>query len=159
MLVIGNHVIELRRRLVVPGTPGTAAIHGNGCTLIDAHKNDVWVLRIDPDGVIVVAARRAFPRSEILPAVGGFVRRRIGDVDGVLVTRGDTHPGEIRAASPHPLLVVDALPMLAGVVRAVDSAFRRRVHHRVHAVRVTRRYADTNASELIVFPIRETSRK
>src|SRR5262249_19031034 len=73
MLVVGDDVVKLRCRLVVPGTPGASTVHGDCGALIDSHQNDVGVLRIDPDGVIVVAARRAFPRNKILTAVGGLV--------------------------------------------------------------------------------------
>src|SRR5206468_384366 len=33
--VIGNDMVELRRWLVIPGTPSFAAIHRDGCTLVD----------------------------------------------------------------------------------------------------------------------------
>src|SRR6185312_6393250 len=72
-LVIGDHMIELRRRLVVPGAPGAAAVHGGGRSLIDAQQDDVGILRVDPDAVIVVPAGRALPRDEVLAAVGGLV--------------------------------------------------------------------------------------
>src|SRR5262249_35688536 len=52
-LVVGNDVVELRGRLVVPGTPGLAAVHADGCALVDGQGDDVWVVGIDPDGVVV----------------------------------------------------------------------------------------------------------
>ncbi len=40
-LVVGDDVIELRRGLVVPGTPGLSAIHADGRALIDGEGDDV----------------------------------------------------------------------------------------------------------------------
>src|SRR6185312_1339085 len=72
-LVVGDRVIELRRRLVVPGAPGAAAVYGDRRSLIDAQQNDVGILWVDPDAVIVIPARRALPRDEVPAAVGGLV--------------------------------------------------------------------------------------
>src|SRR5262249_1866632 len=69
-LIVGDHVIELGRRLVVPGTPGLAAIHADGCALVDRNRDDFRVERIDPDGVIVVPAGRAFDCCERLTSIG-----------------------------------------------------------------------------------------
>src|SRR5438874_1189041 len=159
MLVVGHHVIELRGRLVIPGAPCTTAVHCNRRPLIDPHQDDVRILRIYPDGVIVVAAGSAFPGSEILAAVCGLVRRRVRNVDRILVARRDAYPSEIGAASPHPLFVVDALPTFAGVIGAIDPAFLRRIHHCVDARRITRSDADADAAELVMFPIWETAAK
>src|SRR6185437_8772423 len=72
-LVVGDHMIELRRRLVIPGAPGAAAVYGDGCALIDPQQNDVGILRVDPDAVVIVSTRRTLPRIEVLAAVGGLV--------------------------------------------------------------------------------------
>ncbi len=58
-LIVGDDVIELRGRLVVPGTPRSASIDADRCALIAREQNDLRILGIDPDGVIVIAARRA----------------------------------------------------------------------------------------------------
>src|SRR5262249_968626 len=73
MLVVGDDVIQLRGRLVVPGTPRAPTVHSDRRALIDSQKDDVGILGIDPDSVIVVAAGRAFPCNKILTTVGGFV--------------------------------------------------------------------------------------
>src|SRR5437588_12293626 len=64
-LIIGGHVIKLRRRLVEPRAPGFGAIHAYGGALIAAKNHALGILRIDPQAVIVVAARRAFDRLKI----------------------------------------------------------------------------------------------
>jgi hypothetical protein len=68
-LVVGAHVVELRRRLVVPGTPGAAAIHADGGALVHGQQDDIGILGVDPDGVIVVAAGRAFNRGETFAGI------------------------------------------------------------------------------------------
>src|ERR1700719_1066715 len=46
--VIPAHVIQLRRRLVIPGTPRLAPVHGNDRALVGTEQNDLGVVRIDP---------------------------------------------------------------------------------------------------------------
>src|SRR5438067_13814705 len=108
MLVVGDHVIELRGRLVIPGAPCTTAVHCNRRPLIDPHQDDVRILRMYPDGVIIVAAGSAFPGSEILAAVCRLVRRRVRNVDRIRVARRCAYPGETVAPSPHAVLAVEA---------------------------------------------------
>src|ERR1700720_2883377 len=94
-LVVRDHVIELCGRLVVPGAPSLAAVDADGGALVAGQQDDPWILGIDPDGVIIVAARRAFDRGERLPSVGRAIRRRIRDIDDVPVLRIDPYAGEI----------------------------------------------------------------
>ena len=89
-LVVGDDVIELRGRLVVPGAPGFAAVDGDGRALIGGEDNDFGILGIDPDGVVVVAAGSAFDGGEGCAGVGGAVGGSVGDIDDVLIFRGST---------------------------------------------------------------------
>ena len=73
MLVVGDDMIELRGRLVIPGTPGASTVDSDRGALIYAEKDDVGILGIDPDRVIVVSAGRALPGDEVLTTVGRFV--------------------------------------------------------------------------------------
>src|SRR4029077_10618032 len=59
--VVRAHVVELRRRLVVPGAPRLAAVHRDDRALIAADQNDARIVGVDPEPVVVVAARRAAP--------------------------------------------------------------------------------------------------
>ena len=68
-LIVSDHVIELRGWLVVPGTPGLAAIHADGNALIDGQGNDLRILRIDPNCVIVISAGSAFDCGEVFATV------------------------------------------------------------------------------------------
>jgi hypothetical protein len=74
-LPVGRHVVELRRRLVVPGRPRPAAVDGDRGPLIGGEQHDVRVHRIDPEALIVVAARRSLERRPRAAAVFGFIRR------------------------------------------------------------------------------------
>src|SRR5271157_40477 len=136
-LVVGNHVIKLRGRLVVPGTPGAAVVHADGRALVESQQDDVGILRIDPDGVIVVAAGRALDGREARAGVGGPVSGSVGDVDHVLVLRVDTHAGEIRSASVDAILAVDFLPGNAGVIGAIEAGATRRGFGRFRAARAS----------------------
>src|ERR1035438_2080238 len=53
-LIVGDDVIKLRGGLVVPGTPGLAAVHADGCALIEGERDDVGIFGIDPDGMVVI---------------------------------------------------------------------------------------------------------
>src|SRR3989442_2838399 len=150
-LVVGDDVVELRGGLVVPGTPSLAAIHADGCTLVHGQRNDVGVVRIDPDGVIVVAARRAFDGSEVLAGIRRLVRRSVGYVNHVFVLRIDAYHGKIIAASPDPLFGIYKLPALSGIVGAIDAAFLLRVHHGIHPVGVAERHGQADATQAVGF--------
>ena len=136
-LVVGNHVIKLRGRLVVPGTPGAAVVHADGGALVESQQNDVGVFRIDPDRVIVIAAGRALDGREAGAGVGGPISGGVGDVNHVFVLGVDAHAGEIRAASVDAILAVDLLPGSAGVIGAIQPRTTRGGFSRICATRAS----------------------
>ena len=71
-IIVGGDVIHLRGRLVIPGGPCFAAIETDGRALIDAEHQVVRILWVDPNLVIIVAARSAAHNLDRLAAV--FVR-------------------------------------------------------------------------------------
>src|SRR5580704_12915618 len=178
-LIVGAHVVELRRRLVVPGTPGAAVVHADGRPLVEREQDDVGVLGIDPDRVIVVAARRALDGGEALAGVVGAIGGCVGDVDDVFILGIDAHAGEVRAAAVDAIFAVDEGPGSARIVGAIESAGGnsrgstsaalriRRIaaapppasaataaigfHQGVHAIAIAGRDADADAAE----PLRE----
>ena len=137
-LVVGNDVIELRCGLVVPRTPGLAAIHADGRALVNAEGNNVGVFGIDPNGVVVVASRRALDGGEILASVIGAVGRSVGHIDHVLISRIDAHAGKVGAASRDAIFGVDQLPAFAGIVGTINADVLLRVHQGVHAIGIAR---------------------
>ena len=146
--VVGGDVKHLRRRLVVPGAPRLAAIHRDRRALIGRDQDDVAVRRVDPDGVVVVAARRAFDRRERVAAVDRAVRGRVRRVDDVRVRRIDADVGEVVAASPDARLGVHLRPARARIVRSVEAR-RARGDPGVDPFRIGRRDADADAAQAV----------
>src|ERR1035438_5737323 len=146
-LVIGDDVIELRGRLVIPGTPGLAAIHADGRALVESDGDDVGVFGIDPDRVVVVASGSTFYGGEIFPPIGRTIGRGVGDINLIFISRIDAHAAKIIAAPVDTLLVVHLLPAFAGVVGAVDAAALFRIDPGIHAVGVAWRYRGANAAD------------
>ena len=70
--VVRTDVIKLRGRLVIPGAPALPAIDGHDRALIAAEQNDVWVFGIDPDVLVIVAARCAAPAVPCFAAIYRF---------------------------------------------------------------------------------------
>ena len=110
--VVGINVIELRGRLVVPATPGLAAIHRNDCALIAAQNDDVVVVWIDPDVLIIIATGRAAKRRPRLAAIDRLPAH---------CTRTESRHREIAAANStrRPRIFRDDRPTLAAIVRAI----------------------------------------
>src|SRR6202158_2219531 len=155
-LVVGDDVIELRGRLVVPGTPGLSAIHADGRPLVHRDGDNVGVLGIDPDGVIVVSARRAFDSREVLARVGGAIGRSIGHIDHIFISRIDAHATEVVASSIDTFFVIHLLPAFASVVGAVDAAILfgidvRSIDPGIHAVWIAGRDGGTDAADTFGF--------
>ena len=119
--VVGGHMKHLRRRLVVPGAPCFAAVDRDRRALIGGDEHDARVGGVDPDRVVVVAARRAFDRGERAAAVHRAIRRRVRGVDDVGVLRVDANVREVVAAAPHAALGVHLTPALARIVRSIET--------------------------------------
>ncbi len=149
-LVIGDHVIELCRRLVVPTAPGGASVHRDGGALVGGQQDDRGVLRIDPDGVVVVAAGCALDGGEALSRVGGFIGGRVRHIHDFRIFRVYPDAGEIIAAPIHALLAVDLAEGCARVVAAIQSAgLTARLRQRVDAIAIARRDADTDPAQRV----------
>src|SRR5262249_50597433 len=121
-LIVSDDVIELCRRLVVPGTPRLAAVHAYNRALIGREQHDVRVFRIDPKRVVIVAAGRTFERCERLAAVSRAISCDRGGVDDLLVAWIYVDLGKVTAARPGTSISADATPRFAGIIRAIDSA-------------------------------------
>ena len=147
--VVGDHVVELGRGLVVPRAPAAAAVHAHDHALVGRQDHVARVRGVDPQLVVVVPARRALEALEGGAGVLGAVHARVHDVDDVGVGRVDGHAAEIPAPVPDAVLAVRELPGRAGVVGAVHAPLAgsaRGVHLRVYAVGVGRRHGDPDAA-------------
>ena len=100
---------------------------------------------IDPQLVIVVAARRALDRDEVLAAIVGTVHGRIADVDHVGVARVDGDAAEIPATLPDSTVAADARPARSAIVGAVQAAVHG-IDQRKHPLRLRRRDRDADAT-------------
>src|SRR5262249_17024065 len=107
-LVVGNDVIELRGWLVVPGSPAVASIYTDDRSLVAAGDHALRIGGIDPECVIVVAARRTFNRLPALSGILAAIKRDIGQVNNVGILRIHGHlaevpePAEDSGISPDP---------------------------------------------------------
>ena len=144
--IVRDDVVELRRRLVVPRTPRRAAVDRDGRALIDAERDRLRIVRIDPHGVIVVAAGRAFDAGPRRAAVARAISRRVCGVDLVRVVRIGGDAGEIFRAPAHALFLVRLPPRRARVVGAVHAAAVRFLDERVDARRLRGRHRDPDAT-------------
>src|SRR5215470_16304807 len=114
--IVSSDMIKLRGRLVVPTAPGLATVHADDGALVAAESNCLSIIGIDPDALVVVAARRALETHEGFPRVGGFPGGGVGDVNRVGIIRSDGDAHGAGAAAADAMIVVDALPAFASIV-------------------------------------------
>src|SRR6266542_7045466 len=93
--VIGDDVIELPGRLVVPGAPGATAVDGDDCPLVDAEDTAVGVERVDPQRVVIVAARRTLHRNERLSSIFRSIDVDVARIDDLGILRLDSDAAEV----------------------------------------------------------------
>ena len=75
--IVGRDVVELRGRLVVPRAPSNCAVFGDDSALIAGKDHAFRVVGINPELVIIIAARRAPDGRPILAAVSGTIKRSV----------------------------------------------------------------------------------
>src|SRR5579872_22866 len=136
--VAGADVVELRRGLVVPGTPALAAIDAHDGALVADQQDGVRILGADPDVLVVIAAGRAANAGPGLAPVGGAHGHNAGAINHVGTLGINLGNGQVAAANAHggARVLGDFVPGLAGIVGAVKAqprcgfvcAFRRRGH-------------------------------
>ncbi len=145
--VVGRHVIDLAGRLVVPRAPRFARVQADGRALIACQNHPRRVRGIDPQGVVVVAARRALVGDECPAAVVGAVQRRLRHIHHVRIFRIEKHPAEISAALNSRVRRA-ARPGRAAIVGAIQSARAAlRRDNRKHALAV-RRDGDSDTPQI-----------
>src|SRR5690242_3970018 len=114
--VVGADVVELRRRLVVPGAPRVAAVHRHHGALVHAEDHDVGIVWIDPEAVVVVATRRTAKRLEALAAVRGFPGDDAAGEDDVGIPGMDLDFGEVVPTRDDQRILRRLVPALPAVV-------------------------------------------
>ena len=96
--------------------------------------------------MIVVAAGSSFEHDEGLAAVARTIQAGVRQVDGVGVFRVDADFAEVPAAAPDAAVAGHALPIVAAVVGAIESAFLG-VDDQVNATRIAGREGDAHAPD------------
>ena len=119
-LVVGVHMVELRRRLRVLARPGRPAVEGDRRAAVVPEDHARGVRRVDPEEVLV--AVRGIELLEGLPAVDRLEDAQVHHVDGVLVRRVRGHRGVVPAPHPHPRVVVHPRPGGTGVIGPEEAA-------------------------------------
>ena len=143
---VGRDMVKLRRRLVVPGAPRLAPVDRHRRALVDGRDHPPRIRRVDPETMVIVAARRPLERSERRAPVDRPVDRRVADVNDVGVLRIDGHAAEIPSALPDPRVPGTPGPRPAPVVGTVEPALFR-VDDRVDAAGRRRRERKADPAE------------
>src|SRR5579864_5356579 len=120
--VVGDHVIELRGRLIVLATPGFAAVEGDGDAAIVGTDHAPGISRINPETMIVSV--RKLELVEGAAAVGRAIGIHVHHVNrvGILRVRDDVHV--VPRTLNETVAAVYELPVVATVVGAIEAALR-----------------------------------
>ena len=131
--MIGDHVIKLRRGLVVLRGPGAPAVNGDRCPAVIAVDQALGIVRVNPQSVMVAMRRRQ--QVERAASIGGAEHPRIQHVDRVGRFRIGEDVAEVPRALAQPPVFIHADPVFSAVIGTVEPAFFR-FHHGVNLVGV-----------------------
>src|SRR5207237_1984533 len=84
--------------LVIPCAPALAAINRDNRPLIAAEQNDVRIVRVDPNVLVIVAARRAAPAFPSFAAVDRLPTNNAGRINDGRIFRVEPYDGQLAAA-------------------------------------------------------------
>ena len=154
-MVVDGDVIHLANREL--HAMEAAAVHGGDvqAAVIGDHEA-IGILRIDPD-VVVVAAPGHF--LENFAAIERFEKAAIGDIHFVIVASGNRDANVIASAADQLALIIDSLPVFAGVVRTPKRALIFRLYQSEVAVGICRRdghvdFAQWRLRQAVAFKLR-----
>ena len=117
-----GNMVELRGGLVVPGTPGRSASERHQGALIADQKNNVRIVGVDPQILIVVAARRPAKTGPGFAAVVGLHGYGAGAINDVRILGIYFWNGKVAAAdaSGRARIISRLVPAFSSVVGTVD---------------------------------------
>ena len=98
--VVGRDMVELGRRLVVPGAPGFPAVDGDDGSLVGGIEQDIGIVRIDPNVLVVVAAGSAAKSGVCLPSIRRFPGDGRSDEQNIRILGMDGKARQVPAADP-----------------------------------------------------------
>ena len=105
-------MVELGSGLVVPRAEGLPSIHRDDGTLVRRERDDLRIVRVNPDALVVISAWCAPPRREGVSAIGGLPGDDVRRIDDVGVLGVDLDLVEVTVPTPDPRIGVDPNPTL-----------------------------------------------
>ncbi len=132
-IIVGGDVIKLRGWLIALRGPIFPAVDGDRSAAVISVDDAVRIVGVHPQTVMIAVRRvQTIPG---LAAIHGAEESGIRDVDGVYIFRIGPDMGEIPGALAEAVVVGNERPVLATVVRAIESAFFR-FDERVDDIRI-----------------------
>src|ERR1035437_6051886 len=114
-LLVGADVIKLAGCLVIPGTPGIAAVDTDDRALVNTEDHVLSVGRVDPESVKIIATGRSRPGFEAAASVLGSIHGSLRHVNQVRIPGINEDAAEV--SPPHNARIGRAgLPASAAVV-------------------------------------------
>ena len=96
--IVRADVIQLGSRLIIPRAPRCSAVDRDNRALVRAEEDDVRIIWVDPDVLIIVAARRTAPAIPRLATVCRFPTDDAGRVNDLRIFWIKAHDRQIAAA-------------------------------------------------------------
>src|SRR5260370_27604666 len=137
-------MVKLRGRLIVLCRPGLAAIGGNADAAIVRVADAVRIFRINPKPVMISMSRGE--QREIFSAIDRTKQSRIHKINRIRRFWIGVNFAEIPGALPKTAILVNAGPMLPGIIRAIEPAFLL-LDDRVNAIGIGARNGDTDLAK------------
>src|ERR1700730_7420919 len=137
-------MIKLRGRLIVLCCPGLAAIGGNADSAIAGVADAVRISRINPKPVMISMSRGE--QCEILSAIDRTKQSRIQKINRIGRFWIGVNFAEIPSALSKTAILVNARPMLPGIIRAIEPTFFR-LDDCVNAIRISARNGDADLAK------------
>src|ERR1700730_3369884 len=137
-------MIKLRGRLIVLCRPGLAAIDGNADAAIVRVADAVRISRINPKPVMISMSRGE--QREIFSAIHRTKQSRVHQIHRVSRFWIGVNFAEIPGALPKTSILVNARPMLPGIIRAIEPTFLR-LDDCVNAIGIGARNGDADLAK------------
>ena len=147
--IVGGHVIELRRRLIVPRAPALPPVDRDHRALVGHEQHQCGIVRVDPEPLVVVATgcpAHALPCDTGIGALPSDDVRRIHRAG---IARVHRERREVVAAAVDAIVARRARPRRARVVAPIDAALRPRGRRHIDPIGVARCDRDAQATEPI----------
>src|SRR6478672_10268026 len=140
-------MIKLCSGLIVPRRKGFPSVNSNDRTLVERDEHDLWIVRVDPDAVVIITAGCAAESAPGLSAINRFPGNHVGAVYYVFVFRIGFDLCKITSPAPISSIAGKHVPTLAGIIAAVHAAVPARIYGCIHSFAVARRNAESDPAQ------------